>query len=105
MARSALWPRVGWVTKAVLAGVGGLLLSRTARLRPGQRAVVRLVGGRELVRLAVDYAAPRPARAALAPPVGEPAPLSERDVARVRDSSRSSRVDAARWAACTRSSP
>ena len=180
VARSALWPRVGWVTKAVLAGVASLLLllavaaavvervaplpagpqgaampwqatlvaavgaalllrvtaravgalaagtretvgvithakelthagqrtryrlwhvvvdgqeytfapselrgSGTTRLRPGQRAVVRLVGGRELVRLAVDHAAARPARAALAPPVGEPAPLSERDVARV----------------------
>ncbi len=57
--------------------------SRTARLQPGQRAVVRLVGGRELVRLAVDHAAPRPTRAALAPPIGEPAPLSERDISHV----------------------
>jgi len=57
--------------------------SGAARLRPGQRAVVHLAGGRELVRLAVDSGAPLPARSALPPPASEPAPLSERDIARV----------------------
>jgi hypothetical protein len=55
--------------------------SGAARLRPGQRVAVRVVGS-TLVRLAVDKTM-TPLPVGLKAPIGEPAPLSEQDIARV----------------------
>ena len=57
--------------------------SGAARLVPGQRAKVRLVGGSELVLLAVHTGMPVPRRASLPSPRGTAAPLSENDIAQV----------------------
>ncbi len=59
------------------------------RLRPGQRASVRVVGDREVVRLSVARLSVARGAAyrkspSLAPPRGEPAPLSSEDIGRVR---------------------